>query len=355
MSFVLIAVVVLGLQAIAQQACSRRDARRFPPPGQLVAASTCQLHALAMGAGQPVVILEAGISNSCLNWCLVQPQLAAFTSTYAYDRVGLGWSPAANSRAGSLYDLAANLHAMLKQLDAPAPYFLVAHSFGAYVVLAYIQNFTQGDADIAGVVLVDPLTPEEWVKPTVKQRLRMFRAVWCTRAAAILAALGVSRFLLWAFRIGDREPSKFLRALANTTHTGQRILNEVVKLPLQVRRLIRVHWSSPRFFWTMANQIRTLPQCAREAALCSIPAHIPVTVISGVHQPPEILASHAAMAGRSLNGRHIIRTRSAHWVQFDEPEIVVEAVRVILNGAPREASESRDVRRIVKAPDGVSI
>jgi len=59
MSFVLIAVAVLGLQAIAQQACSRRDARRFPPPGQLVAASTCQLHALAMGAGTALVGLVA--------------------------------------------------------------------------------------------------------------------------------------------------------------------------------------------------------------------------------------------------------------------------------------------------------
>lgn len=333
MTFVLIAVVVLGLQAIAQQTCLRRDARRFPPPGQLVATSTCQIHALAMGAGQPVVILEAGISNSCLNWCLVQPQLAAFAATCAYDRVGLGWS-AAGDRPGSLQDMAANLHEILKQLDAPAPYILVAHSFGAYVVLAYIENFARNhDADIAGVVLVDPLTPEEWVKPTIRQRLRMFRAVWCTRAAAILAALGVSRFLLWLFRIGDREPSKFLRALANTTHTGQRILNEVVKLPLRVRRLIRLHWSSPGFFWTMANQIRTLPQCAREAARCSIPPNVPVTVISGVHQLPEVLANHAAMAGRSLNGRHIIRTRSAHWVQFDEPEVVVEAVREIVKQA----------------------
>ena len=332
MSFVLIAVAVLGLQVLAQQACSRRDARRFPPPGQLVATPTCHLHALAMGAGRPVVILEAGISNSCLNWRLVQPQLAAFATTFAYDRVGLGWSAPAD-RPGSLHELAANLHAMLKQLNTPAPYILVAHSFGAYVILAYIQNFAQSAADIAGVVLVDPLTPEEWVKPTVKQRLRIFRAVWCTRAAAILAALGVSRFLLWAFRIGDREPSKFLRALANTTHTGQRILNEVVKLPLQVRRLIRVHWSSPEFFWTMANQIRTLPQCARQAALCSIPAHVPVTVISGVHQPPEVMANHAEMAARSLSGRHIIATRSAHWVQFDEPEVVVEAVREIARQA----------------------
>src|SRR5438067_10694112 len=98
MTFVMIAVVVLGLQAMAQAVCSRRDARKFPPPGQLVTTAGCRLHALLMGTGQPVVVLEAGISNSCLNWSLVQPQLAAFTTVYGYDRAGLGWSAAGNHR-----------------------------------------------------------------------------------------------------------------------------------------------------------------------------------------------------------------------------------------------------------------
>jgi pimeloyl-ACP methyl ester carboxylesterase len=341
MTFVIIAVVVLGLQALAQGVCSRRDARRFPAPGQLVSATSGQLHVLPMGEGRPVVVLEAGISNSCLNWSLVQAQLAAFTTTYSYDRAGLGWS-AANGQPCLPQAMAADLHAILKRLKVQEPYILVAHSFGAYVLLAYAQHFGHGGDGIAGLVLVDPLTPEEWIQPAVGQRLRVFRAVWLTRTAGVLAALGVARFFLWLFRIGDREPSKFLRAAAHTTHTGRRILSELTKLPLMVRRLIRVHWSSPKFFWTMASQIRALPQCAREADACSIPSHIPVTVISGIHQPPEILACHAAIAQRSLQGKHITASRSAHWVQFDEPELIVEAVREIANkGLPRICAEQQ--------------
>src|SRR5438132_2756293 len=145
MTFVVFAVVVLELQTVAQAVCSLRDARRFPPPGKLVSTTGSQLHALPMGTGQPVVVLEAGISNSCLNWSLVQPQLAAFTATYAYDRAGLGWSAAAG-RAPSLQNLASGLHATLERLDVPAPCILVAHSFGAYVLLAYMQNFVQDSA-----------------------------------------------------------------------------------------------------------------------------------------------------------------------------------------------------------------
>ncbi len=329
MTFVMIVVAVLGSQAMAQAICSRRDARKFPPPGQMVLSPDCRLHALPMGAGQPVAVLEAGISNSCLNWSLVQEHLAAFTTACSYDRAGLGWSDF-DGRPRSAHAIAIDLHMMLEQLQLPAPYILIAHSFGAYIALAYAQHFghhAQAVDGIAGVVLVDPLTPQEWVQPTPAQRFRILRAVWFTRAAGVLAMLGVARFFLWLLQLGDREPSRALRVAARTTQTSRRILSELTKLPLKVRRLIRMHWSSPKFFWTMANQLQSLPQCAREVAGCSIPTHIPVTVISGIHQPPEILARHAAIANHSSQGKHIVACKSAHWIQFDEPELIVEAVR----------------------------
>jgi pimeloyl-ACP methyl ester carboxylesterase len=334
MTFVIIAAVVLGLQALAQAFCARRDARKFPAPGKLVATGNCQLHVLPMGTGHPAAVLEAGISATCLTWSIVQPQLAAFTTAYSYDRAGLGWS-AANGRSCSPQAMANDLHAMLEQLQVPRPYILVAHSFGAYVVLAYAQHYGPQGEEIAGVVLVDPLTPEEWIQPTARQRRRIFKAVWSTRVVGILATLGVARFFLWLLQIGNREPSRSLRLAAGATQTSQRILSELTKLPLQVRRLIRVHWSSPKLFWTMANQIQSLPQCAQEVAVagCSIPADIPVTVISGAHQPPEVVANHAALANRSMQGKHIMAGKSAHWIQFDQPELVVEAVREIAGRA----------------------
>jgi pimeloyl-ACP methyl ester carboxylesterase len=79
----------------------------------------------------------------------------------------------------------------------------------------------------------------------------------------------------------------------------------------------------------LANQIQALPKCAVEIARHPLPSQIPVTVISGIHQPPERLAEQAAMANRSLHGKHIMAGKSAHWIHFDEPELVVDAVREI--------------------------
>src|SRR6202165_5755763 len=213
MTFLITAATGLGLQALAQAFCSRQDARRFPAPGKQVSADGCRLHALPMGTGQPMAVLEAGISATCLTWSLVHPQLAAFTTAYSYDRAGLGWSSAHGrpyAPRTMVMAMANDLHAMLEQLQAPGPYILVAHSFGAYVVLAYVQQFAP-QGKIAGVVLGDPLTPQEWIQPAARQRRGIFRAAWLTRTVGILAVLGVARFFLWLLQVGHREPSRFLR------------------------------------------------------------------------------------------------------------------------------------------------
>ena len=91
-------------------------------------------------------------------------------------------------------------------------------------------------------------------------------------------------------------------------------------------RVIRAPLENPRFFWTMADYIRSLPAMFRGNYRQQFPAHLPVTVLSGAQQPPERLREHAAIAAHSQNGRHIIAKKGAHWIHLDQPELVVEAV-----------------------------
>ena len=102
-------------------------------------------------------------------------------------------------------------------------------------------------------------------------------------------------------------------------------MGELSKLPPPTVRLIRERWSNGKFFWTMARYIQSLPACAAEASCCDIPAHIPVTVISGAHQPAVRMAEHKAIAAHSLHGKHMVAANSAHWVHLDQPELIVEA------------------------------
>ncbi|HEY6308878.1 MAG TPA: alpha/beta hydrolase [Candidatus Angelobacter sp.] len=328
--FTLALTLVLGLagllvMALAQLVCARRDARKFPAPGSLVDISGARMHVQQSGQGQPAVVLEAGIATSSLNWSLTQPQLAAFTTTYSYDRAGLGWSHSEGS-ACSLVKMADELHALLAKLEVPSPYILVAHSFGSFIVTTYAQRHA---GEIAGVVLVDPLTPEEWIHPTRAQRWILRRGVWFSRAGGVLASVGVLRACLWLLQRGSREaPRGVLRMFGGkATETVERILRELAKLPPDIVRLIRARWSTSKFFWTMAAYIQAVPRCAAEIQRYSIPAHVPVTVLSGAHQPEVRLQEHAAIAARSAQGRHVLAAGSAHWIHLDQPELVVSAVR----------------------------
>lgn len=328
---VLIAVTLMAM-ALYQAICARADARKFPPPGRMVniagiSGEEKRLHVLEMGAGRPPVVLESGISTTSLNWALLQPKLAAFAATFSYDRAGLGWS---DSDVGpcTVAHIAEDLHSLVSAINVPTPYILVAHSFGGYIARLYASKYPE---ELAGVVLVDPLTPEEWVLPTKAQWKTLRKSSRYARLGGVLAIVGVARICFGFLRRAPRESagravSKFG---AGAAQIARRIAGELGKLPLKVQRIVQMQWSCSKPYWSMSMYLRALPSCAAEVANCEIPENIPVIVISGNHQPPARLGEHAAIAKHSSNGNHIIAEKSGHWIQFDEPELILNAVRHI--------------------------
>jgi pimeloyl-ACP methyl ester carboxylesterase len=216
----------------------------------------------------------------------------------------------------------------------------MGHSFGGLVLRVYAQRFPE---ELAGIILVDPLTPEEWIKPVRAQRWQLRRGVWFSRAGAVLGGIGVVRFCLWLLlqRGNSTVPQRVLRLFGGkASETGQRIVGELAKLPPETVRLIRERWSHGRFFLTMSRYIQALPATSAEASRFQIPPHVPVTVISGAHQLPVRLAEHQAIAAYSLRGKHLIAEKGAHWVHLDQPELIVEAFRDMAEKLKAESIES---------------
>lgn len=310
MSGYLIAFAVFIALALIQALLTARDRRRLPAPGQTING----LHVIKMGEGIPAIVFESGMANSCLSWSVIQPEVASSVLTYSYDRAGFGWSSPAGEEC-SLDNITKQLHSLIETLQIPRPFILAGHSFGGYIARCYAHNFP---TELAALVLVDPATPEEWMNPNAQQRWRLCRALFFTNAAGVLACFGMVRFGLWLLLLRRKETPG---PLSRFSQTLQRIRNETRKIPAKVMPFIRSHWSRPGFYWAMARYLRAVPACARGASRCSIPPHLPVTVLSGAHQPPELLAAQAAMATR-----HIVASGSAHFIHFDEPELVVSAI-----------------------------
>jgi pimeloyl-ACP methyl ester carboxylesterase len=318
-------VVLLALGAGIQAVCVRRDRRRLPPPGRMISGR----HVRSSGDTGPAAVFEAGIAASSANWTKVQSALASSTRTWSYDRPGLGWS-APESRGCSLEHLTDDLRMLIHAIAPPRPIVLVGHSFGTYIVRTYAHRFPE---DVAGLVLVDPVTSAEWMNPGWRGRIRLHRAVLFAHIARALAATGLVRLGLWGLlRRGGGNAGPVL----GVSPSMRRIAAEVAKLPADVIPALRAHWSEPGFFKILATYVRAMPDCAAEAARHPIPQGLPVIVLSGAHQSAENLAAQKALATQ-----HVVVEGSGHWIHLDHPQLVADAVLALTARGTSNAAPAR--------------
>ena len=145
------------------------------------------LYLECQGTGSPTVILEAGFRTRADVWSddllqpeaprtMVLPGVASFTRVCAYDRPGTATvtddalllsrsdpAPMPRTVQASVDDL----HTALQGANIPGPYVLVGHSYGGMLVRLYASTYPD---EVAGLVLVDAfseglkaqMTPEQW-------------------------------------------------------------------------------------------------------------------------------------------------------------------------------------------------
>jgi pimeloyl-ACP methyl ester carboxylesterase len=321
----LLVLVVVGL--VYQAVGSRQSAHRFPPPGKLVDIGACRLHAVCLGQGQPTVILESGIAASSLSWALVQPDVAQFTSVCAYDRAGLAWSDPSPARC-TIAGIVGELHRLLETADLSPPYVLVGHSFGAFVCLTYAGNYP---GETGGLVLVDP--PSEWSTLTTRQARMLRGGIYLSHLGELLARLGFVRICLALLTGGAPSvPRNFVKVFGPTTaRTLERLVGEIQKLPPAVHPVVQALWCQPKCFRAMAEHLGALRGAVPDFLRAQSLGDLPMVVISGGDQPPNVLAAHEALAGTSTRGRHVVASNSGHWVQFDKPELVTRIVHEVVD------------------------
>jgi pimeloyl-ACP methyl ester carboxylesterase len=158
-----------------------------------------------------------------------------------------------------------------------------------------------------------------------------------SRIGAWLARLGVVRVSLDRL-VGGRStvPRRVASVFGPTvSSTLDRLVTEVRKLPPSTYASMQAIWSQPKCFHAMADHLLTLERDGAAIARIVVPREIPTVVISGGNQPPAQVAAHRALADASDAGRHVVAARSAHWVQFDEPELIIDAVRELVESGRR--------------------
>lgn len=314
----LLGILVLGL--VVQHVLTVRERRRFPTPGALVDVGGYRLHLKITGSKDgPTVVLDSALAGSSLSWDGVQPHLEACARVVSYDRAGFGWSdPAPKPRRVDV--MVEELRAALAAASLRPPYFLVGHSYGGWIAQLFAGRHRD---EVAGLVLVDVPHPRTWATPDEAQRQRVRRGAQAARRGAWLAHFGITRLI---FRL----------AASGRVPVGERgrVTTLLEKIPPSLRAPLRTFWVRPQTLGALASLIENAPESAAlvSAALRDM-GDLPLRVLTESRPDEARRADQEAVAALSTRSRHVVAESAGHWIPFDEPSLVVTAVREILGVA----------------------
>jgi pimeloyl-ACP methyl ester carboxylesterase len=258
------------------------------------------LHLDCRGQGQPTVVLDAGLAHSSREWSRIVRDLSGATRVCAYDRAGYGLSdPGPLPRTSSR--MAAELRTLLARAHIPAPFMLVGHSLGGYNMRLFSGLYPQ---ETAGLVLVD--APHE----------------------ALVHGFLESYFM----RLID--PNGVLRQLWQPG-----LLAELSQLDLAP--LAPLIGMKPATLRTALNEIAAFQESSNELRTLGVRAEVPLVVIMhgyrvfpstpmGDQMERAWLAWQRDLASRHRFSRFIFAERSGHDIPDTEPQVISDAVRVLL-------------------------
>lgn len=275
-----------------------------------------RLHLSCIGQGSPAVIMDHGLGGSSADWGKVQSSLATTTRTCVYDRAGYGASdPGPPPRTSAR--IAAELRTLLQRAGIEPPYLLAGHSFGGYNMRMFASLFPE---QTAGLILVD--APNEGQVDGVFQSQIMrqidpqgiMKQLWSPQLLEPLSAIDLTPFAdLFGY------PAKTLQAILAELAAFKESSEEL--------RAADVHRDTPLVI--IMHGLRVLP----DGTL-------------GDEMEQEWTRLQRELAARYRRSRFIVAPQSAHNIPLDQPELVAEAIRRLV----QEASPGRDLRLPLEAP-----
>ncbi|MBA4185215.1 MAG: alpha/beta hydrolase [Acidobacteria bacterium] len=306
--FVTLAALVLLLVvtgAIYQYVATVQDARKYPPPGKMVDVGGFKMHLNCIGEGSPTVVLDSGLFFGAFGWNYVTQEIAKFTRVCTFDRAGVGWSEASPNGRG-INQINKELHDLLTNAGEQKPFIFAGHSIAGM----YAQNYANIYADeVVGVVLIDSSHAEQIIRNADDPP-----PIMLARTAKIAAPVGIFRLVMGASS-GDSLETQERKALQNSTKHLYATADEILAIE-----------ENSRILREKPMQLGDKPLIVLTRSLEIQPDDTERYVQATEHWKE----MQKDLASRSTDSKHIIAEKAGHVIQRDEPELVVNAIRQVV-------------------------
>lgn len=315
-------LALVGSGATYQHFSAKSDEKTYPPIGKMVDIGGYRLHMVDQGTGGPTVVIDSGVRCNCLDWSLVLPEIAKFTRVITYDRAGYAWSDESPLDRTSA-NIVEELRSMLRHAGVPGPYILVGHSFGGNNMQLYAMTYPD---EVLGLILVDSVHAD-LLKFVALPSIEYFHLSLCA------AYLGV------------------FRLLAHVPQVREIMNKQVEKYPVDVQKIYYTQNTTTKFVHAVSaeavcaqescNQLQRRGHSLGDIPLTVITAGNPLMVhdeVKGVYTAKEVDAINKGwsdlqfdLAKKSSRAKHTIAENSGHMVPIDRPDVIVDAVRDMVN------------------------
>ena len=296
-----------------------RVAAEFPPRGTLVDIGGRRIHLDCRGTGAPIVVFESGLDMyGSLSWSAVQDPIAQTTRACSYDRAGILWSDRAQG-ARNAVAIANDLHAALQAAGERGPYVMVGHSLGGPYVMTFARRF--GD-DVAGIVFVDASHPDQQQRMNAAIGQQAEPSMAGPKLGAALAWMGVPR--LFAGSVGHPQAPARANAAMSAYLPGSLspMLDELAAIDETFKEAgaLRSLGDRPLVVLTAAAPFKAEDLAA-----------LKLTTEQGQRMQAVWFELHDDEASWSSQSRQLRLDDSHHYIQFERPDAVIDAVREVVD------------------------
>jgi len=321
--------LLLAASAFAEQAPTKPVITDpvYTKPYQLVdVGGGRRINLYCRGTGSPTVIFSAGSNDSSIAWALVQPAISKTHATCSYDRAGLGFSDAA-TRPGTSANDVDDIHKALQAAHIKPPYLLVGHSMGGMAVRVFADRYRD---EVVGMVIVDGSHEDQSTRlKTIATPEAL--AHWDDQAndTSCMDAIKDGEIPkdspLYKKCVGEPDP-RFSKAINDV------MLEYTAKVKYQAANTSEIH-----NFWggASADETRATRHNFGDMPIIVL-THAPYPPAKGITQQLQDQRTvmweqfHNEVAAMSTHGVNEIVPRAGHLINYDRPEIVIDAIHQAL-------------------------